>query len=373
VVIGLTEAILDLGLTEEQLHASIKSYGRQLAAQVHPDRKPTNVSAERQEQIIKAFNYLDNFDNFRLALADFKILRAEDRRESRLLNQTVAVLRERLSEFEGQTVALKEARESLTQEQHQFELQKEQRASDVSSLENKIEILEKKFKTQKDELQRVLADSTPWKRRHEQSLAALVNLASQKNRGVFAFEARWVAVASAWANVDRGAPPVNSHGEIHTDFANALQKLDIESRMQEIIDEWKRISAIYGKRHYYGQTWSDVSFSLIKLEAGRQELLFGNPLAASGTRVIGCIPSDMFWVDTSKQKREEKLETEKAHLRKHLRSNDAYEFVVATMSPYLTPGGLLVSLWTDSHRKVLWSLTCPAFKFITRRIILAVG
>ena len=55
VVIGMTEAILDLDLNEEQLHGWIRGTAKSLISQVHPDKNPDNVSADRQRDIIQAF------------------------------------------------------------------------------------------------------------------------------------------------------------------------------------------------------------------------------------------------------------------------------------------------------------------------------
>ncbi len=103
ITIGLTEAILDLGLTEDQIYAVIRSYGRQLAAQVHPDRNAFNISAERQRQIIGAFVFLDDRQKFSLALADFRTIKADDRRESKILRMTVRALRDQITVLELQS------------------------------------------------------------------------------------------------------------------------------------------------------------------------------------------------------------------------------------------------------------------------------
>lgn len=123
VVIGLTEAILDLELTEGQMYAIIRSYGRQLAAQIHPDRKPTNVSLERQGQILNAFNFLDNNENFVKALSDFRNFKADDRREVKILTKTVSALRRQIEGFESQIWQIREERENL--EKERLELKKE--------------------------------------------------------------------------------------------------------------------------------------------------------------------------------------------------------------------------------------------------------
>jgi uncharacterized protein YoxC len=95
VLIGLTEAILDLGLSEQQLHAAVRSYSRQLSAQVHPDRAH-GFTKQRQQEIIGAFNAIDNFELFCICLIDFKNAQAEERHEIGVLREAVKQLRERV-------------------------------------------------------------------------------------------------------------------------------------------------------------------------------------------------------------------------------------------------------------------------------------
>lgn len=96
VVIGLTEAMLDLGLTEDQMYKAVRSYVRQLASQVHPDRPTANVSENRRQQIFRAFEVLDDRNQFSKALAEFRSLKSEDRKELRLLHEALANVKDKL-------------------------------------------------------------------------------------------------------------------------------------------------------------------------------------------------------------------------------------------------------------------------------------
>lgn len=150
VVIGLTEAVLDLGLTEDQIHAVIRSYGKQLAAQVHPDRKPVNVSAERQRQIIGAFDLLDSRENFTRALAHFKTLRAEDRREVKILNQTVNTLRCQIDGYVSQYKQFAASREALSWERQEYEELKREEPLVVPRLRAEIKQIRKNLSSERD-------------------------------------------------------------------------------------------------------------------------------------------------------------------------------------------------------------------------------
>jgi curved DNA-binding protein CbpA len=126
VVIGLTEAILDLGLTEDQIYAVIHSYGRQLAAQVHPDRQPENVSAERQRQILGAFDLIGDRDHFAQALSDFRTLRAEDRREIKILLQAISSLKKQNEDYRSQFAKFLADRTQLDEDLARFVVAQEE-------------------------------------------------------------------------------------------------------------------------------------------------------------------------------------------------------------------------------------------------------
>lgn len=110
VIIGFTEAILDLGLPTEALHASVKSYARQLSAQVHPDR-PTPAAPERQREIIEAFDKLQDLPIFQACLEDFRISRAEDRREIGLLRAEMKSLRRRYESLDATEATVRRDRQ----------------------------------------------------------------------------------------------------------------------------------------------------------------------------------------------------------------------------------------------------------------------
>ena len=110
IIIGFTEAILDLGLTDEALHVCVNSYARQLSAQVHPDR-PTTAGPDRQREIIEAFDRLHDLSIFQACLADFRISRAEDRREIGLLRAEMKSIRQRYQTLGATETAMRRDRQ----------------------------------------------------------------------------------------------------------------------------------------------------------------------------------------------------------------------------------------------------------------------
>lgn len=377
VVIGLTESVLDSGATEEGIFRAIRAYSRQLAADVSPDRNPTAVSQDRLAEIMQAFNYLDNRDNFRRALSDFKILKAEDRRESRLLSQTLSIVKKRLSEFEAQADTFNRERKTLDEKKAEFVLQEKQRIATLNELESQKVRLEQMVKTQKNQIRNMLSTSPPWKKLYECAVGAIANfgITDHTEPGIFAFEAKWVAVVSIRKNYsERELSPLDRFKVRRKKFREAISTLGIQDREQEILLAWETVQEKYGKPLAFERDISPLGLSLLKLTAGNQKNLFGENQAASGKRIIGCIPRGKFIPPPSKDADLiKRVEEEKIGIRLAMKTNMAYEKVLEFMSPYLTPGGLLVSISTDPRRKATWSLTCPAFKFTTRRIILAVG
>lgn len=121
IIMGFTEAILDLGLDEQALHACVNSYARQLSAQVHPDKVGQNSSVDRQKEIIDAFDRLKDLDTFRECLRDFRGKRAEDRRELSIVRKQLMDLKSRGMSTERQYAALTEYR-NRTEEQLQHKL-----------------------------------------------------------------------------------------------------------------------------------------------------------------------------------------------------------------------------------------------------------
>ncbi len=149
VIIGLTEAILDLGLSEDQIYSVVHSYGRQLAAQVHPDRPQPNVSSERQGQILSAFDVLNDRDNFAKALAEFRTIKAEDRREVRLLVQTLAALRHQIAGYETQFERVEIGRKKLDHD-YQFYLKlKREEPARTPILEEEVAQLKAELEAEK--------------------------------------------------------------------------------------------------------------------------------------------------------------------------------------------------------------------------------
>ena len=151
VVIGLTEALLDLHLSEDQMYAAVRSYVRQLAAQVHPDRSPTNVTATRQLEIIEALNILDDRAAFSYALKEFRELKGEDRKELAILRNALSNARTKLEGFDARELKLAQETREFEGHRRRFEVDEETRKNRVVYLEETVE----NFKGERSEERRV--------------------------------------------------------------------------------------------------------------------------------------------------------------------------------------------------------------------------
>jgi curved DNA-binding protein CbpA len=365
VVIGLTQSVLELGLTEDQLRTAIHSYGRQLAAQVHPDRKSTNVSPERQKQILEAFDVLDNKETFSAALAEFKTIRAEDRRESRLLSNSLSLAKKRIVEFEKKEASLRLDRETLSREISTFLAQKTDTHKELENLRRENVELSMNLDSQKKRSAELYNKSILWRRRYEHSLMTTLTLAEEHNDGVFVFKAKWVAIGQVSGQKTASSGPRKKSGKINPHFINALIYLGIGSEQETILAKWDEFLEMYGS--------GTPIFTLLRLDGGSQEIIFGHHLTA-GKRVIGCIPRrKLSAVRSVGDTTLSETDTDHELMRSLLKQSVNHQKVSENMSSYLTVGGLLVSLYVESRRRASWSQICPAFHFSTNRIILAVG
>lgn len=360
VMIGLTESILDLGLTEEQMWNVIRSYGRQLAAQVHPDRKPANVSIERQQQIMSAFDVLDNRDTFTKALCDFKNLKAEDRRETRILQNALSSIKRRLSSFESGYEVFLHENEQLALEKQEFARLRLEDPVKAPSLEKKITDLLREIESTETKYTSSRKTSAGWKRKFETLLEYLLTFSDQQERypnSLLAFETKWIAVASTWPFDLENPSPTGKGGKKYS-FISALKRLGANKEQEKsTLKEWSRLKLEIGIPDHLELSRLPVGLSLIESRVGRPTFVYGNTQAVPSGYIIGSIPPDKIPVGRSS-----------------VTHSTSQEVIFESLSPYLVPGGILVSIYkTRGNRKASWSMRCSDFRFFTKRVIVGVG
>jgi hypothetical protein len=230
----------------------------------------------------------------------------------------------------------------------------------VPDLEAKIAQLSFNNRNTEDMLESSRESAASWKRKAESIamyIAYLGEGVGKHANGVFAFDARWVAVASLWPFDVPDPSPMNRDGSPRKSFIEAVVKVaGKEAIAREILTAWECAEAEVGTPGQLETKRLPMGLSILKLDCGAPTLVLGHRWAALGGRVIGSLPPD-------------KLPME----RTRLTHSTAQTIVFEALNPYLVPDGLLVSLNTNKRNRVAWSLTCPEMRFSTKKYILAVG
>ncbi|GEM_PF-3102218 len=358
VVIGLSEAILELNLTEDQLYRVIKDYGRRLAATVHPDSQQTNISGEKQIKILEAFDLLDDPTNFSKALAHFKTIRAEDRRESKILSQALSSLRKQLSGLESQAESLWLDKKKFAEERGEYDRLKKEDPVLAPGLEVKVANLHEALKKSQSQIKSEKNHRSEWKRKFEYAAAFIAGLGDPAPRGIIALDAKWVMVASLWHKDFERASPIKRLGIIRKDLISESEAVGIhKDRLEDGVKAWKVAKEQFGKPFAFETRKLPMGFSILKLEGGKETLVSGDRYFGNGRRIIGSIFPDKTTITRSQ-----------------FRHRIPREIVIEIMSPLLAPGNLLVPVQTSQTRQTVpWSYFCPSFKFNTTALILAVG
>jgi hypothetical protein len=97
-MIGLSPAILDLGLTQDELYEHCKKVAQVLFARIHPDTHD-GVITPSVLQVSEAFDLLKDRAEFNQALSAF--------RKERMLGRSTAVLHHRIQYLEAENRRLK--------------------------------------------------------------------------------------------------------------------------------------------------------------------------------------------------------------------------------------------------------------------------
>jgi len=366
VVIGLTEAILDLNLGEEKIHKVVKSFVRQLAAQVHPDRNPADENYDRQQQIMKALDYLGNDENFSLALDHFRNLKAEDRREMGVLRQRLTMLQRSTGDLEERLAFLNQGKNLLEEERATFERQRIQDPVQAPLLRKNLEDIKKVLASTERRMHSTEAHVTEWRSRFWNLSAYIGHMAKQSpvySGGVFALDARWVAVASFWdVPNDRDPSPLDENGSVRPEsYKDILHIVKKKASADSIIERWKQAVATLVTEEDPGPKAMPLGLSILSLRNGMAGLAIGHRHAMPPNgRVVGSLPPDAIPIT-----------------RALLFHQPPQMKVFETLHPFVVPGGLLVfvqNLARDrAYSMAFLGANYPLMRFSAKRVVLAVG
>lgn len=361
VLIGLTEAWLDLGLSEEQMYKLMRAYIKNLTGQVHPDRKPSNVSKERQQQIQTAFNELDNFENFRRALREFRNAKAEERTELSVVRAQLRSLKLQLSQLESQQSDIAASRAELKCEVDNYERRKSEEPLVVPGLRADLNKARDENVSLSAALKNQKRIATDWRDKFERIMSSFTRLGLENPpnpSATFAYKARWVAVVYlCYSRNPLYTEPFKDEKTLST-FKKQIEFSGLsEKDIQLIKHEWKVAQDKLGTPSPTEVRKLPLALAVFKLSYGIPYLMYGDQYSVGVGRVVGSI-SQVGGMEVSRTQLVYKI---------------AWEDVIELLTPYLTPGAALVSMGTNMKYRASWSLKCPAFSFTTKRIVLAVG
>lgn len=358
VVIGLTETILDLGLNEDQIFSATRSYCRQLAAQVHPDKNPVNVSKERQKQILEAFNLIDDRQIFVEALNEFRNLKAFDRKETTILSNLLTDEKRKVADYEGKIVSQRVAQDELNRQIAEFNKLKEDEPLLLPNIQAINKGLEIEIRKLKESLKAQEDRNREYRDVSDFAMSYIANLGMYSVRdGVFWGSAKWIVTANLdWQIKNPDLSPFDGSGEAKDGFKKAMFLAGSKSKDTEnVLNNWKTALGKYGtigpedKRMLLG-------ISVMSLSSGMPKLLFGSRTGILGGRVVGSM-----------------FDPNSINNRNFLARSINYKTIIEYLRPNLIEGSLMVSISSNPNLKASWSLKCPSFKFNTKRIILGVG
>lgn len=360
VIIGLTESVLDLGVSEDGLYKAIRAYSRQIAAFVSPDRTK-NVTKERLDQVMFAFNYLDDRANYDKALSDFRTLKAEDRREIRILRETVKSLRHQIHDLESRSEAVIQERKNLESKAQEFNRQKIAEALYLPSVREDNKLLTDKCRI----LTRGIDESNKIARELKNKVSDPYNYISSFGKIDFAhtfiFEAKWVVIMTIESLDDYSLynSPLNDTSNFSPEFMRHALILGIKkNELEQIKNLWLSSVSMYGRPDNFESKMTFPAITLLKLNAGKPVVAQGfSGRFKRGERFIGSISSDQMEISRSK-----------------FLGNLHRDTVTSKLTTSVSTGSMLVSVAVNNGKKgARWNLNCPSFRFKTTRLVLGVG
>lgn len=366
VVIGLTEAMLDLELTEEQMYKAVRGYVRQLASQIHPDRQTKNVSEKRRQQIFQAFEILDDRRQFSKALSEFRSLKSEDRKETRMLREILANTQESLARLQEKEAEFVNGLDQLGRDRLLFEAQRAPILEMVESLRVQNKALAEQVKTipplntkignlngKIDSLQeKLLAAEKRYKRLFV--YISQLGAVSGSLESVSAFDSRWALVASLTRRSGKSVrAPAGDTGWSKDFHRVAHLYIDRHSR-KLMLGRWRAFCEKFGSVSDKGRLYPTLH--LLEMTGGKARVIYGPKALWLSGRVVGSVsPSDYLIGESD------------------LVHSLFGDVVLRHLTPRLVVGGLMVLEKTHKTGIYREGHEFPRPNWETRRIILGAG
>jgi hypothetical protein len=340
-ILGISVQVLYLGLTEDELYDYIvKDVARRLVMRFHSDRV---TETEKPGLSLLHHRYSEAYEQikdrvlFDEALAEFRNLKAEERREITLMSKALAAARQEMYRVKEMEPKLNEGLAALERDRLRFEHEEKTRAAEIPKLNSDIERLHK----QNGQL-RTLAEH--WGRRTRAMnayMSLLMGTPSVLDLGPHAFDAKWVAVMSLVPNHDAKKVEIafTPLGNLTREFRKACAALNISRKeMSDMRDRWLAHVEVIEKddSNDYMATYVP-RLTLVSLASAKPKLIFGYQRVLDGGRVIGSISPQKTSIG-----------------RRELTANAFRTTMFDWLAPNLTVGGLLV------HGKLTKAIEYPS-------------
>ncbi len=355
--LGISAHVLDLGLTEDELYDYIvKDVARRLILRFHPDRSAANLRRDivlLQKKYQNAYDELRDRKIFDQALAEFRNMNSEERRETKIMRRSLVETRGVLDSYRSRERYLNEGTRQLNHDMEMYRKEKEESSKFLSDLKTENETLYKRVKALRK-----------WGAKQGELQAGLLRYTSYHAElgtelGIYFPEANWAVVAALVPPSSLDVPLPISEGVLNKEFEEALSSLEIpESDRDEIIERWEER---FGHRAVRFADDAATGFfprlHVLKLSRGKIDVVYGGERLRSKTRVIGSVPETSFQFE-----------------RKQLTHLLSREVMFHNLVPFLSVGSLLVSVSPKRvHKNLVTGRETPFIRRETRSIILGVG
>lgn len=296
VVIGLTESILDLGLTDEQLFRAVRAFARQIVSAAHPDKASPNIQNERRVKIFEAFEELDDFGRFTIALRDFRNLKAEDRRETRFLIDSLTNTQRLLDGYRGRELAVSQKEKQLERDQTVLETEKK-RLAFVSTENATLQARVSKYVGFVKSLVKKLREEVVKRSTAHYYLSSIGAKSPASGRSVHVFDAQWVVIAHLAVPIVRPVKTPYLDG-LFTPFQvqrqNILQAVqsaklsgfDVDHVLSKFEAENARYESSFRQMKYYQGV---LCLSIFQLSSGKMTRVYGERFSGSTLRAVGSL------------------------------------------------------------------------------------
>lgn len=353
--IGLSEQILEIGLSDDELYDYCRYQARYLTAQFHRDR-PEMQSEEafaKQHRYEEAFNLIkSNRVVFDEALREFRMLKSAERSSVNFLRRTLASTKQRLSSYQDREIELKQAEirigEALEAAEHELTKAlkiKEEEAGRVDSLNKDISRLSSQLSHQED-------TGLRYRDGYRNLTRYLTSFSAKETSGVHILDVKWVLVAALFHKDNPGVKSVNKL----TRFWEQDGGLDLPlAEVKRIEAQWEGIT----KKVFRSKKSDNVLLNgILRISNCRAEEVLGLPVPAAKPFILGSL---------------KRTPDEIRKLRRSLDRDEVFE----RMHPWVVPGEVLVlqKFWKLSENRSFENQMDPQplFDWDTSQIVLAVG